>query len=329
MRPNNSSQLIVRSWQRGFPKSQLRTASRQLLTFFIFWICSLGWAQPAPPSGLAVAAPYDGEVNLIWTPNAVASPTVTAYFISRELVDLTNTPTPNPTGTPTPIATVLLSSMSGPGTAIYQDFQVTNGQNYLYQVWGQDSGGTGSSASVTARPFLAPVAVQPLTVQNIHSNALDLSWGVPNSSYPVSYYQVYLYEPPTPTATPNLFFTPTFTPAGTLTPSPTPTFPQTPVPASTVAAATPLATVFTNSYSDTTANTSGFAAFNYLSLALTAKTIRAPCPLMLPTPPCPTIWPLPGLPRSQHWWPSPLRRSSGPMATGPGSSGIPPWVRKG
>ncbi|HJT24823.1 MAG TPA: hypothetical protein VJ873_09615, partial [bacterium] len=241
-----------------------------IFSFFSVWIavffvsCRL-WAQPAPPSGFSVAAPYDGEVDLIWTPDVSATPAVTAYLLSRQLVDLTNTPTPNPTGTPTPMATVLLSNMpTGPGTPVYRDFQVTNGQHYLYELAGEDTNGVGASLAVTASPYLAPVAVQPVTVQNIHSNALDLSWGIPNSSYPVSYYQVFLYEYLTATPTPNPPFTATPTPTGTWntpTVTSTPTFPKTPVPVSTVLSATPLATVLGTSYSDTTSNSSGAAAF--------------------------------------------------------------------
>ena len=241
------------------------------LSIFLFCISVVSWAVPPTPSGLSIAAPFDGEVNLVWTPDTNATPSVTAYLIYRQLVDLTNTPTPNPTGTPTPIATVLLSSITTPttpGMPAYQDFQVTNGQNYLYQVQEEDQNGIGNPASVTAAPYLAPVAVQPVTVQNLHSNALDLSWGVPNSSYPVSYYQIFLYEYPTPTFTPNLGSTATFTPTGTLTPSPTPTFPTSPVPASTVLNATPLATVTITSYSDTTANSSGSPAFYYSVIAV-------------------------------------------------------------
>lgn len=223
------------------------------------------WAQPAPPSGLSVATPYDGEVNLIWTPAANATPVVTAYFISRQLLDLTDTPTPTPTGTLSPTPTPMAIATVLPGTPGYQDFQVTNGENYLYQVWGQDQGGMGSSSSVTASPFLAPLAIQPVTVQNIHSNALDLSWGIPNSSYPIAYYRVYLYEYLTATPTPTGTRSPTSTP-GSLTP--TPTFPQAPVPASVVLSVTPEATVFSNGYTDSTSNSSGAAAFYYVVMAV-------------------------------------------------------------
>lgn len=321
-------------------------------------------AQPTPPSGFSVAAPYDGEVNLVWTPDVNATPAVTAYLISRQLVDLTNTPTPNPIGTPTPIATVLLSNMpSTPGTPVYRDFQVTNGQNYLYQVWGQDSVTVGSSASVTARPYLAPVAIQPVTVQNIHSDALDLSWGIPNSSYPVSYYQIYRYAYPTytytasPTPTSTLFNTasptntpsqtptatitktptqtttatitntPTESPTGTVTPVPTdtptnsatstptttpsptstntstatwtltPTFPPPPtVFATVVAGAKPIATVFVNSYSDTTAGGSVALAYYYLVYAVDSLGNTGAVPTYALTPALPHNMAPPGPP---------------------------------
>ena len=259
MKTNDSSQLTVRGRQQQPKKTWQWTVDFRLWAFLVFWVCAVSGAQPAPPTGLSVAASYDGEVNLIWTPDTSSSP-ATAYLISRQqIADLTNTPTPNLTATPTPVATVLLTSMPGAGTPVYQDFQVTNGQNYFYQVWGQNSGGDGTPSAVIARPFLAPVAVQPLTVQNIHSNALDLSWGVPNSSYPVSYYKVSLYEAPA--------YTPTFTPTGTWTPAaitPTPVFPQTPVLASVVASMTPIATVLSPGYIDTTSNSANSAGFYYV-----------------------------------------------------------------
>ena len=171
-------------------------------------------------------------------------------------------------GTPTPIATVPLQAIPSPGTPVYQDFQVTNGLNYFYQVSGVDSGGNvGAAATVNGSPYLGPLPVQPVTVHNIHSNALDLSWGVPISSYPVSYYEVYLYQYPT--------YTPT--PTGTLTPAtntPTPPFPVITVPASAVLSNTPLATVSGTTYSDTTANSLGSPAFYYVVMAVDSRGTR-------------------------------------------------------
>src|SRR5580658_1649796 len=157
------------------------------------------WAQAPPvPSGLTVLPPYDGQVDLQWNADNSVVPAVTAYAISRQLLNLSCTPTPTPTGpitpvfTPTPIATVLLSDMTTPGTPDFEDFQVTNGRFYFYQVQGMNQS-MGAAAAVTVAPFLAPAAVQPVSVLNIHSDALDLFWGVPVSSFPVSYYLVYRY----------------------------------------------------------------------------------------------------------------------------------------
>src|SRR5277367_5779972 len=63
---------------------------------------------PPPPTGL-IATPSNGQVNLLWTPNPIA----TSSNVYRMLQD---TPTPTPTGTlsptptPQPIATVLASN---------------------------------------------------------------------------------------------------------------------------------------------------------------------------------------------------------------------------
>lgn len=258
MKPKDSQKSTVRSRQQQPQKTWL-------WTIIIFGVCSWAGAQPPTPTGLTVLPPYDGQINLIWAPDSNATPTVSEYQIIRQLWDATLTPTPNPIGTPTPIATVPLQTIPSPGTPVYQDFQVTNGLNYFYQVSGVDSGGNvGAAATVNGSPYLGPVAVQPVAVQNIHSNALDLSWGVPNSSYPVSYYQVYLYQYPT--------YTPT--PTGTLaqaTNTPTPPFPVATVPASAALSNTPLAAVSGTTYSDTTSNSSGSPAFYYVVMAVDSQ----------------------------------------------------------
>lgn len=259
-------------------------------------------AQAPAPSGLSVLPPYDGQVNLQWTPDVSETPAETAYAVSRELVNLTCSPTPTSTGpitpipTCTPIATVLLSAMPSAGTPVYQDFQVTNGRFYLYQVQGIDVNGPGTAASVTMAPFLAPAAVQPVSVLNIHSNALDLFWGVPVSSFPVSFYQVYRYEyiattaMPTPTFTNSPTITPTITstPTGTWntsTATSTPT-PFTPTPTATTAFsttppvsvatiltnATPVATVFGTTYSDLFSTPTGAEAYYYVVMAVDSDT---------------------------------------------------------
>ncbi len=254
------------------------------------------WAQAPAPSGVTILSPYNGQVNLEWTPDTLGSG-VTAYAISRQLLNLTCTPTPTPTGpftpdaTPTPIATVLLSAMPEAGTPVFQDFQVTNGRVYLYQVQGIDLNGPGISSAVTAAPFLAPAAVQPVSVLNIHSNALDLFWGVPVSSYPISYYSVYRYAYMATTLLPTSTSTnsPTITPTATSTPigtwnTSTATFTPTPfTPTSTATAVfSPIApisvaTIFVpinliaasvtgTSYSDTTCSP-GPEAYYYVVMA--------------------------------------------------------------
>ncbi|HUO57648.1 MAG TPA: hypothetical protein VMV05_05675 [bacterium] len=231
-----------------------------------------GRAQPAPVTGLAVLAPYNGQVNLAWTPN----PTATSYNVYRYLWDLTNTPTPYPSSTPVanlPASALPLNS----GTPVFQDSQVTNGRPYYYQVTGLDSANAeGAPASVLAQPFAYPAPVQPVTVRNIHANALDVSWGVPVSSYPISYYNVYqfAYLTFTPTLSPTITATPTDSPTGTLTPThpatpptstPTPTFPAVLTPVSTLfPLATLVGTVTTNSFVDGNVSPNGVVGYYYI-----------------------------------------------------------------
>src|SRR5690348_4581477 len=100
MRPNDSSLLTVDSSQKmRLKKCFLSAVICELSVIIVFGMCAVSWAQPAPPAGLSVAAPYDGEVNLVWTPAANVTPAVTAYFVSRQLLDLVDSPTPTPTGT--------------------------------------------------------------------------------------------------------------------------------------------------------------------------------------------------------------------------------------
>ncbi len=227
------------------------------LLLFVF-LGSRAQAQVPTPSGLT-ALPGNGAVTLEWTPIPSLSPT--AYFIYRVLCDdtptltptptvtlnsttsLTNTPT-YPTYTPTetctdtptlaPIATV------GPATPpIYTDYQVTNGRSYLYQVAAMDIT-LGSPAAITIVPYSLPEPVQ-VTVQNLHSGALDLFWGIPLSTYPVSIYQVFrCFVATSPTAT-----------IGTPVKA-SPTFTPTSVAVSVVLSTTPnpIATTSETSYSD-------------------------------------------------------------------------------
>jgi|GEM_PF-1652042 len=211
-----------------------------------------GQTLSAPP-GLA-ATPGNGVVNLFWSP--IPSATPICYFIYRDPVgtptysftptasltptftgsptDLTTdttTPTDTLTGTPTPLATVLASA---PGT--FSDFQVVNGDSYVYSVMGLDGtrvagtptpGLLGQPATVGANPFAPPQAIQTVTVQTLHPGALDLFWDVPLSSFPVTGYSIYRLAI---TFTPNPSGTPTLVPTITSTASYTPTLSYTSTP---------------------------------------------------------------------------------------------------
>src|SRR5665213_694834 len=141
-----------------------------------FGLWASAQAQVPAPSGLAQIGPYSGQVNLVWTPSAAAA----AYQVSRGLWDMTNTPTPSAVATVT----------SPPSE--YTDYQGTDGRSYQYLVAGIDASGNISnlSAAVTAIPYTVPGAISP-TVSNVHNNSLDLSWNLPISTFPVSFYNVY------------------------------------------------------------------------------------------------------------------------------------------
>lgn len=155
-------------------------------------------AQLLPaPTGF-VATPEDGAVSLQWAPQ----PSATAYDLYRNAQD---SPTATPTGTLTPVTPTPVVVISADSTLGYQDVQVTNGLFYQYFLAGVNTNGEGAPASVTVQPFSYPEAVTNITVQNIHSDALDLSWGIPLSTFPVSIYQIYRYtvpSTPAPTAVP-------------------------------------------------------------------------------------------------------------------------------
>jgi hypothetical protein len=144
--------------------------------FLCFGLWASAQAQVPAPLGLAQIGPYSGQVNLIWTPSAAA----TAYQISRGLWDMTNTPTPS-------VVATVISPTSG-----YTDNQVTDGRSYQYLVSGIDDSGNISNlaAAVTAIPYTVSSAVSP-TVSNVHNNSLDLSWNLPLSTFPVSFYYIY------------------------------------------------------------------------------------------------------------------------------------------
>ena len=210
--------------------------------FLLTALAQNGFGQTLPaPTGLT-ATSGNGLVDLYWTPIPSASPT--CYFIYRDplgtptntltvtptltptpigsytpVVSYTSTPVDTPTGTSTPLATVLVSSPSS-----FIDYQVANGVSYVYSVMGLDlSGNLGSPATAVANPFAPPEPIQTITVQALHAGALDLSWPVPLSSFPISIYQVYRLETAVPTnvsKTP----TPTFTYTTTKSYTPTPTY---------------------------------------------------------------------------------------------------------
>lgn len=259
-------------------KKKFRIFSALLCLSVSLWFTKLFAALPAP-SGLA-ASPANGSVTLQWAP----VPGATSYFIQRSLIldtatpnlTTTDTPTPTPTFTPTGIIspTPTPSSVATLGpltTPVYTDFQVTNGRNYLYQVAATDASGWGLSAPVTALPFAIAGPVQPVAVQNLHSGALDLSWGMPFSSFPVSIYQVYKYTL-VHTFTPTGSFTPTTTPTGanTATITPTPTLPG-PIPIATLLAGAPITGVTGLSYIDMTPAASGARAVYYAVVAVDSR----------------------------------------------------------
>ena len=266
-----------------------------LAQFWVFFIVSMvvfqspirSSAQLAPPTGLTAVSPYNGQANLQWTPVATESPT--AYLIQRVLLDLTDTPTPTPTGTLTPTDTPVPVAVVSGGTTGYQDDQVTNGRNYQFQVAVVDASVSSTgvySNPITYIPYSVPAAIQLVTVQDLHSNALDLSWGIPLSTYPVTNYIVYQYINLAPSPTPSYTFTPTYTPTvPTVTPSGTwtATFTYTPTHSYTLTntftptpslsisqflgLALPIATTTSTSFTDFSPGTYGSAYFSYAIVA--------------------------------------------------------------
>src|ERR1019366_637220 len=130
----------------------------------------------------------------------------------------------------------------------------TNGRDYLYQVAGFDGVTLGGLDSLTVIPSVGPPVVQPVTIQNIHANAIDLFWGVPVSSFPVSFYRIseaVLPFTPTPASTPNAFNS------------------------AAVTLAVPVATVFGTSYTDT----SGPGAAYYVVQAVDNNGVTSALPV--------------------------------------------------
>jgi hypothetical protein len=137
-----------------------------------------GATLPAPEGFNASAG--NGQVQLQWTP----VPSATAYLLYRHLttetptgtLPATATPTISATGTLSPTLTpVPLATVGAGEMGIFSDSQVTNGRHYLYQVAALDDTGLGLFAQASTAPFAAPLAVEPVSVLNLHSNALDFS----------------------------------------------------------------------------------------------------------------------------------------------------------
>lgn len=248
--------------------------------FCLLALAQAGFCQGLPAPSELTALAGNGVVNLYWTPISSASPT--CYFIYRDplgtptetfsptptftptpigsftpIIPYTITPTDSPTGTSTPMAVA-----STPGAFV--DYQVANGVSYVYSVMGQDTNGIlGAPATVGANPFAPPQAIQPVTVQALHAGALDLSWELPLSSYPVVGYSIYRLAVTftiTPTGSPTQVFTSTptlsFTPSFTCTPTttlPPGTYTYTPVNTftPTVSFTPTITNTFTNTFTPT------------------------------------------------------------------------------
>jgi hypothetical protein len=192
-------------------------------------------AQTLPAPSAFTAAPGDGAVSLNWS--NPPQPSVTAYYLYRNLSG-----SPTPTGTLTPV--MVAPSVATPS---FVDGQVTNGRTYEYLLAGANTIGQGASSAVTVTPFSPPAIIQTLQLENVFSDALNINWGIPLSTYPVTQYQIYRYTVPIATVTG--------------TPSP--------VPGSVVLAADPLpyALAVTNQFTDSSVSSPGSSYFFYLVLA--------------------------------------------------------------
>ncbi len=204
-------EVLLRHWNHHFP-------GLVLAVLIIGFSGQVAAQVPPAPVGFAQIAPYNGQVNLVWTPVAVA----TSYQITR--ADATITPTPSVVAYVSSSALTVTS-----GTPVFTDFQVTDGRSYLYSVAGINGLGTGPTVVITAIPYTLPNVVNP-TVSQIHNNSVDLFWGIPLSTFPINYYNVYRQT----------------TPGSNTAPIPVSTF--------FAASPTPIATTFTNSFSDQTAS---------------------------------------------------------------------------
>jgi fibronectin type 3 domain-containing protein len=253
----------------------------QLFSFnhFGFWIgffiVGMGLirasAQILPAPATFIATPEDGAVTLQWpTPLAAA----TDYYLYRYMVTPTPTgtltpvaPTATPTGTLTPVKPTPIVVIPADSTLGYQDVQVTNGLFYQYFLAGVNANGEGAPASVTVQPFSFPAPVTNVTVRNIHSDALDLSWGIPLSTFPITSYQIYRYTVPS-------------------TPAPTA------VPAATVlaAASNPITTTTSPNYIDS-AVTPNVNDYDYVVLALDNQNNLSGVPALSTNPAAPVTLP--------------------------------------
>lgn len=245
---------------------------RIVIGFLIGFVFAVpGYAVPPTPSALTSGPPTDGQANLYWQADSPAAG-VSYYLISRQLQG-TQTPAP----TPVPVGTVLWSSIPSPSTPVFTDSQVTNGQVYLYQVVGIDGSPTptpGAPAAVSVSVYFSPSAVYPVTVQAIHDRALDLSWGLPDTTFPVSVYQVFRY------ALPNLAPTPTGSPA---------------IPISIMQSqASSVTTIGTNYFSDASADPAAAQAYYYYVMAVDSAGLTSALPPFSTNPGVPLSMGLPG-----------------------------------
>ncbi len=190
-------------------------------------------AQTLPTPSAFTAAAGDGAVSLSWQE---LTPAATDYYLYRNV-----SAAPTPTGTLTPVAIV-----SAAATPAFVDGQVTNGRTYQYLLAGFNNS-LGPSSAVTVTPFSPPTIIQSVQLDNFFTNAVNINWGIPLSTYPVTEYQIYRYVVPIATVTG--------------TPSP--------VPGSVVLTADPVtyAMAVTNQFTDSSVSSPANSYFFYVVLA--------------------------------------------------------------
>jgi titin len=156
----------------------IRTRNRMGLSLEGEEVTVVAQGPPGPPVDLIIV-PGDGSISLTWgSPINNGGSEITGYTIYRSDPELES---------------LLILDEVGPETISYEDAQVTNGENYIYQVSAVNAFGESfSNWSQAYQPLGTPGAPTSISLVS-EDDAITISWSVPDEDGGccIEFYRIY------------------------------------------------------------------------------------------------------------------------------------------